>query len=90
MFGIKDVTVFESFEQAELEHPTSHKAIDDRIIYVSSTYPFSVTLARPHGPRKGMKRTCSQTSTRSPLEPRNRCMEHELHGKLSKSAAGLK
>lgn len=35
MFGVEDATVFEKFEQAELEHPTPRKEIDGRIICLS-------------------------------------------------------
>ena len=70
MFSIKDTTVFDKFEQAELEHPTPRKKINGRIIYVSRSLempseldlPVLCDLAQLHAERKGMEKTCSQMS----------------------------
>ncbi|TFK24551.1 kinase domain protein [Coprinopsis marcescibilis] len=42
MFGIDDPSVFEKFEQAEIETPTARKELEDRIIYSSRS------LETPH------------------------------------------
>lgn len=47
MFGIEDPTVFEKFEQAELEHPTPRKEIDGRIIYLSRDLEMPSDLGLP-------------------------------------------
>jgi serine/threonine protein kinase len=35
MFGVDDATLFEKFEQAEIDHPAPRKEVDRRIIYLS-------------------------------------------------------
>lgn len=47
MFGIEDPTVFEKFEQAELEHPTPRKEIDGRVIYLSRELDIPKILGPP-------------------------------------------
>ncbi|GBE87745.1 hypothetical protein SCP_1104220 [Sparassis crispa] len=47
MFGSEDATVFEKFEQAELEHPTPRKEIDGRIIYLSRDLEMPSDLGLP-------------------------------------------
>jgi serine/threonine-protein kinase SRPK3 len=47
MFGVEDATVFEKFEQAELEHPTPRKENDGRIIYLSRDLEMPSNLGLP-------------------------------------------
>lgn len=35
MFGIQDDSVFEKYEESELQHPSPRKVLEDRIIYTS-------------------------------------------------------